>query len=128
MCYRMAAPPRTQEFVCRHCGGRTEYPFRAALPDVLSLESLLPSLPGWTFSLDDREFCRACTPGLRLRKPTIVLVARREGAQKERRTRGITPRDLEALGTTVEPTDWVVRLRLRYRRWRMLGSQSRAQG
>ena len=121
MCYEMAEEPTTAEHHCRSCGMRTEYPLHTVLPDVRCLESELPSIPGFSLQLDDREFCESCTPPPRSSDPEIVLVARREAAPQEIRTRGFTPSDLERLRSFKEPKNFLARLLVPRRVKRLLG-------
>ena len=94
MCYSVAVRPTTHEHVCGVCGERTQYPLLVDLGTARGLAARLPSLAGWTLKIDDREFCRSCTPTAPER-PAAVLVASRGGT--ETRIREVTFDDLEAL-------------------------------
>jgi len=100
MCYDMAMVSGTFDYTCPIDGSHTQYSKEASLAQsvrqLASLRSAAASLPGVSASIDEREFCRKCTPKAPENPAPILVVKLSDGA--ERRTRGVTEEDLTTLG------------------------------
>ncbi|HOX43304.1 MAG TPA: hypothetical protein PK668_06890 [Myxococcota bacterium] len=115
MCYDMAGPPPTADYVCPKCGQRTQYSREGGLTMLLTYElqgmrAQVKSLKGLDATLDESELCRKCSPSVQT--PELVLRVRYTepsgGKFEEHRVRGVRPRDLtllqEFLGGTPKHT------------------------
>jgi hypothetical protein len=114
MCYRMALPPLTDDYVCPKDGHRTHYTksehrylLSAALGEMRKAVRRITNLD---VSLDESELCRRCQPAIT--NPAVTLVVR-HGDGKEQRSRDPNVEDLKLLadfleGKTVHlgPTGW----------------------
>jgi hypothetical protein len=98
-CYDQARPPDTTVFICPRDGSRTDYSKDAQVAHrVFGLPSLHRAavmIPGLSASIDDSEFCRACTPRAPADPRPVLVVKLPEGG--EARTRGVTAEDLKVL-------------------------------
>lgn len=113
MCYEMTAPPDRAEYVCPICGAKTLYAVKeggttyqdveCVLQQIDGYRRLAKALPGLSASIDEREFCRKCSP--KVDHPAPVLVFRLAGETTERRFRGISPEDLTILSAFLAGRD-----------------------
>jgi hypothetical protein len=113
LCYEMAAPPNRAEYVCPVCHEKTLYAVKEGGASYTEVEFVLhqidgcrrlaKNLPGLAASVDEREFCRKCSP--KLEHPALVLVFRLAGETSERRFRGISPEDLTILAAFLAGKD-----------------------
>lgn len=121
MCYDMAAPPATVDFVCPVCGGKTNYP-RDATGErrdqerqwgrIMFVELELPACrrivqaidKPW-IRLDESEFCRTCRPAVE--NPQLVLEVEVPGTEAPHRTRGVGSLDLAVLRDFLAGSDRV---------------------
>lgn len=98
MCYKVAAPPQTVDYVCPIDGSRTQYARdSAAYPMVRDLPSLrqrVKELPGLNASLDESAMCRRCAPQ---GTGGVALVVRHPDGRTVR-TDSVTSGDLLLLG------------------------------
>jgi hypothetical protein len=105
-CYEVAAPPERAEYLCPTCGERTLYTVSAkkGSPDrtprfveyeLTECRRLVKSLKGAGMTLDEKEFCRKCSPGHD--SPALVLVIAYKGEDKPQRTRGVKAEDLRMI-------------------------------
>jgi len=102
MCYDMAAPPSTADYVCPKCGEKTVYalgepPASFDLPrrvewELPACRRLIGQIPVAWVTLDESQFCGKCSPGIGA--PEIVLVVRIPGEAEPHRTAGIRSDDL----------------------------------
>jgi hypothetical protein len=104
MCYDMAGPPETADYVCPKCGQRTQYSQDGELTMLVAYElqamrEQMKALPGLEATLDEAELCRKCSPSAT--RPELVLRVRYPeptGSQLgEHRVRGVRPQDLRLL-------------------------------
>lgn len=113
MCYEMATPPERAEYVCPACGEKTLYAVKeggttyqdveCVLHQIDGYRRLVKALPGLSASIDEREFCRKCSP--KVDHPAPVLVFRLAGETADRRFRGVTPDDLVILSAFLTGKD-----------------------
>jgi hypothetical protein len=117
MCYDMKAPPDRVDYVCPACGERTLYALRpaegerkadfgliqAVLQDVPNCRRLVRGIRGVALKLDESRFCAKCAPGAA--EPELGLVVTHAEDGKERRTWGITSRDLLILDAFLKGED-----------------------
>lgn len=123
MCYDMAGPPDRIDFICPHCGSRTAYAnppwvegdrsqdesrrrFGLVTNHIPKCRNLIKKVHGIEATLDETELCAACCP--KVQQPSLILVLRPQAGADLRRTRDITPDDLQALAAFLEGRDrWV---------------------
>ena len=99
MCYDMAMPSDVADYTCPIDGSHTQYSKNAWLAQAVrhlsALRTAAASLPGISASLDEREFCRKCTPTAPESPEPILVVKLADGTEK--RTRGVSEQDLTIL-------------------------------
>ena len=99
MCYKMARPPDTADYVCPRDGSRTHYSDDISTAgQVLEVEALRDEaerLPGVAARIDDSEFCRKCTPKPPDQPTAILIVTLPDGT--EHRKRGVGLGDMQIL-------------------------------
>jgi hypothetical protein len=99
MCYDMAMPSDVADYTCPIDGSHTQYSKNAWLAQAVrhlsALRTAAASLPGLSASLDEREFCRKCTPKAPESPEPILVVKLADGTEK--RTRGVSEQDLTML-------------------------------
>jgi hypothetical protein len=99
MCYDMAMPKDTADYTCPIDGSHTQYSKNAWLAQAVrhlpALRADAASLPGISASVDEREFCRKCTPKAPESPEPILVVKLADGTEK--RTRGVNEQDLTIL-------------------------------
>lgn len=98
MCYRMAGPPQTADYVCPVDGTRTQYARASGLVDLVravpGLRQMAASLPGLDARLDESALCRRCSPAAA--SPTVALVVTHSDGRTVR-TVGVGTFDLQIL-------------------------------
>jgi hypothetical protein len=107
MCYKMAAPPATNDYICPVDGSRTHYTkgensflLSGELPDMRAAVERIKAVQGGpAVSLDESDLCRRCKPSVK--NPQITLVVRSLDG-KEHRTPGINAEDLALLADFLE--------------------------
>jgi hypothetical protein len=109
MCYDMKAPPDRVEYVCPSCGERTLYALRPADAerkadfgliqqvewDLAACRRILAGIRDVPMKLDESRFCGKCSG--EAAEPSLGLVVTHPEDGKERRTWGVTSRDLVIL-------------------------------
>jgi hypothetical protein len=110
MCYDMAGPPVTMEYICPKCSEKTLY---ARANDkgtlemknataIMLLHKILPAcrrkianIRGLAVELDESQFCKKCSPDVAA--PKLVLVVRHPNQKEPHRFVGVTDDDLQML-------------------------------
>lgn len=104
MCYAAVIAPQRSEYICPVCGERTLYSLEASGhperiwmvgQDIPRCRTLVKAITGLAVSLDEKEFCRKCSPGAKA--PRLTLIIRYPGEEEPRRVPGITSNDLVLL-------------------------------
>jgi hypothetical protein len=100
MCYDMAGPPQRADYVCPHCGERTAYEKNLAqlveweLPSCRREFKKLKETAGHAVILDERSFCRDCSPDVKEAKLVLTLLFK-EGQTRD--VEQVTANDLRLL-------------------------------
>lgn len=99
MCYKPAIPPTSAEYICPRCAGRTQHVNDRELArqvrwELAAMREKVKALAVLDARLDERSFCKKCSPGTR--HPAPVLVFKLTG-EPERRVEGVSLRDLTLL-------------------------------
>ncbi len=86
MCYAVAAPPKTAEYICPECGYKTQYSYDASESNTGNRYNTITTI-AWEIdtcrryieminqteiSLDESQFCSHCSP--EINEPKLVLV------------------------------------------------------
>jgi hypothetical protein len=111
MCYEMAAPPTTVDYVCPKCGEKTNYAqnpaatedertqqwrvIEAIQTDLPRCRTLLRTIAGLHVELDEAQFCRKCSPDVKT--PQLALVVKYPGEKEPHRVSGVTGNDLKLI-------------------------------
>jgi len=98
MCYEMAPPPATANYVCPRCGNKTLYnSAQSAFLDseLQECRDLVREIGLSSVRLDETEFCRTCRPAVT--KPALALVLLYDDAATSRVVRNIDANDLRIL-------------------------------
>jgi len=112
MCYDMAGPPDRVDYVCPRCGEKTLYTNndKNRIVSTFFLEyelsecrRLARDIKGITVELDEHEFCRKCSPGVK--EPAMILKVRYSGRTDAAVTRGITRNDLKLINEFLSGSD-----------------------
>jgi hypothetical protein len=119
MCYKMAAPPETAEYVCPVCHEKTLYglPSTGAKDlnagtsravwvlerELDSCRRLVKEIKGLAVELDESQFCRKCSPNVK--EPALGLVVRYSGQKTAYRVWGVTADDLLLLNEFLSGKD-----------------------
>jgi hypothetical protein len=103
MCYRVAAPPLTQDYVCPIDGQRTQYT-KGVMSSLLwvglgRMREAVKHIHALEVELDESELCRRCKP--HVTDPKVVLVVRYPDGS-EHRTRGVSSEDVRTLAEFLE--------------------------
>jgi hypothetical protein len=98
MCYKMVAPPDRAEYICPVCGERTVYTDDLArfigkeLPVCRTLED---SISGIGFDLDEKSFCKKCSPDVKT--PSLCLHTKYAGESDENTVCDINSYDMQLI-------------------------------
>jgi hypothetical protein len=96
-CYRRAAPPNREEYICPTCGERTLYAKWGAcgkVRDVRAASDIAKRLTQHGLVLDEATFCKHCSPDAAA--PQIVLLTRYADGT-EHRVQDVTSSDLQLI-------------------------------
>lgn len=98
MCYEIAAPPKTAEYICPACGAKTLYtdymaPF--VQHDLLQCRAGSGRLKGVQATLDESSFCEKCAK--EKGNPQLCLIIRYSDDNSEHRTCPVYPQDFVLL-------------------------------
>lgn len=99
-CYMVALPPKRAEYVCPTCGEKTLYTDAATRTVDWDLQTARRTLTGLqklaeqSISLDESQFCRKCSPDVKV--PKLVLRINYEAGQPHTFV-GVIPTDLQLL-------------------------------
>jgi len=103
MCYDMAGPPTTANYICPKCGEKTLYTLEQSekgtniCQKIFALEScrhMVKTLGNLKMELDESQFCKKCSPDVK--SPEINLIIKYEG-EKEHRVNNISEEDVKLI-------------------------------
>lgn len=95
MCYSVAMPPDSAEYVCPKCGEKTFYTESYVYMvkyDIPSCRSAVKTMPGLKVELDESEFCRKCSPAVK--SPALCMKIHYEGEATPHKTCGVSSDDM----------------------------------
>jgi hypothetical protein len=99
MCYAIAPPAQTTQYICPKCGMRTLYPAGTDyhITDGINEESTntLKKLGISQIKLDRSQFCKSCNPDIK--DPKLIMIVNYEDGQNFRRIEGIDSYDYRLL-------------------------------
>jgi hypothetical protein len=98
MCYKIAAPPDRTEYICPVCGERTVYTddlARFIERDLPVCRTLADSINGIGFTLDEKSFCKKCSPDVK--EPSLCIQIKYAGEKEENNICDISSDDLQLL-------------------------------
>ncbi|MFH0896113.1 MAG: hypothetical protein V2A54_16900 [Bacteroidota bacterium] len=74
MCYEMAAPPTTADYICPVCGNKTTYPKEMVefIEEIPACRSHVKSLKELNAMLEEKAYCKKCSP--QITDPTLCLI------------------------------------------------------
>jgi hypothetical protein len=112
MCYAPRLLPERVDYICPLCGQKTLY-VSSKGDNIAQMEYIIESLPecrrlakqakGVVLHIDEKEFCRKCTPGGATHK--LSLVVSYPGEKKEYRVSDVTVDDLRLINEFLEGKD-----------------------
>ena len=95
MCYDIAPPPATTDYICPKDGERTQYPLKNQtyylVRDIGSIRDMVRNINAIFLVLDESEFCKKCSPDVK--DPQLVLIVKIPGTP-DHRFRGVMLEDL----------------------------------
>ncbi len=98
MCYSVAMPPATAEYVCPHCGEKTVYTESYVYTvqyDIASCRTLVKNMPGLKVELDESAFCRKCSPNVE--NPSLNIKVYYSGETTPYIAKGVSSNDLQLM-------------------------------
>ncbi len=99
MCYDMAGPPPTAEYICPKCGEKTLYTDNTTYLlqyELTSCRSAVAGMKGLGITLDESQFCRKCRP--EIETPGLCIEISYYGEEKPHQCCNISSGDLDILG------------------------------
>lgn len=98
MCYKVAAPPNRTEYICPLCGERTVYTENLARfieRELPVCRTLADSIRGIDLVLDEKTFCKKCSP--EAEKPELCIHTKYAGESVENTVCDINSNDMQLL-------------------------------
>ncbi|MFH1613167.1 MAG: hypothetical protein ABIB46_05545, partial [bacterium] len=105
MCYKMAMPPKYQEYVCPIDGEKTVYSrenmeIYNCIDDIVKMRRLIEHINSVTnlakFTLDEKQLCHICCPNIKTNERYISLIIKYPD-NKEYRYNKVITEDLQIL-------------------------------
>lgn len=108
MCYEMAGPPETVQYICPKCGEKTHYTLGKDgeegsdwhVNNFIEYElepcrRAIKAIKGLDIRLDELQFCRKCSPDVK--SPKLAIVITYEGEKEPHRVEGISRNDIQLI-------------------------------
>jgi hypothetical protein len=98
MCYDMAGPPATAEYICPVCGEKTIYTEENTYTvqyGISSCRTTISSIKGLGITLDESQFCRKCRP--EVEKPELCIQVKYKDEEKPHVCCKVSSDDLELI-------------------------------
>ncbi|MFH0864669.1 MAG: hypothetical protein V1904_00635 [Bacteroidota bacterium] len=98
MCYKVAAPPNRTEYVCPVCGERTVHTDNMARfieRELPVCRTLADSISGIELALDEKSFCKKCSP--EVKDPSLCIKTKFAGETTENTLCDIDSDDMQLL-------------------------------
>ena len=112
MCYSVAMPPTTADYVCPGCGEKTHYTVPegtfGGIPRLIEWElprcrRIAGGIEQFGVELDESQFCRRCSPDVEA--PELALLVRYGGEPEVHRYEGVTREDLQLVSEFLSGKD-----------------------